>query len=52
MEVERGPYKATILHIGPLISFHVNLGEGRLSGPYGPSDGLLGGLMGDTKWTY
>ena len=28
MEVERAPYKTTILYVEPSIGFHVNLGEG------------------------
>ena len=28
MEVDRAPYKTTILHTGPSMNFHVNLGEG------------------------
>ena len=31
MEVERGPFKTTILYSGPLMCFHVNLGEGATS---------------------
>ena len=28
MEVERGPFETTILHLWPNLGFHVDLGEG------------------------
>ena len=30
MELERAPYKTTIIHTRPAMSFHANLGEGLL----------------------